>query len=59
ETKIHLGRDIAQPIAEKYEGSGGGHATSAGLNLRGDYEEILQRCLGLLSKRIKDAEESP
>ena len=57
ETKIHLGRDIAQPVAEKYEGSGGGHATSAGLNLRGDYEEILERCIELLSDKIKNESE--
>lgn len=55
ETSIHLGRDIAQPLAEKLQGSGGGHATSAGLNLQGDYEETLRRCVELISKRIKEA----
>ena len=55
ETSIHLGRDIAQPLAEELQGSGGGHATSAGLNLQGDYEEILRRCVELISKRIKEA----
>jgi len=56
ETSIHLGRDVAQPLAEELEGSGGGHATSAGLNLRGDYEEILRRCVALIAERIRGRE---
>jgi nanoRNase/pAp phosphatase (c-di-AMP/oligoRNAs hydrolase) len=56
ETSIHLGRDIAQSLAEELEGSGGGHPTSAGLNLRGDYEEVLKRCVELLAERIRESE---
>lgn len=59
ETSIHLGKDIAQRLAGEFEGSGGGHPTSAGLNLKGEYEETLRRCVELISERINETVRTP
>ncbi len=51
-TSIHLGDDIAKPIAELYGGSGGGHATAAGVNGVGAPEEFLLKAASHIAKRI-------
>lgn len=51
-TRIHLGDDVAKPIAELYGGSGGGHATAAGVNGVGDPEEFLLKVATYLAEKI-------
>jgi nanoRNase/pAp phosphatase (c-di-AMP/oligoRNAs hydrolase) len=51
-TGLHLGRDIAKPLGEFLNGMGGGHATAAGVNGKGDLETGLKRCLRLLKEAL-------
>ena len=51
-TNIHLGKDLAKPLGEYLQGMGGGHATAAGVNGKGDIEIGLKRCLGLLKEKL-------
>jgi len=51
-TGIHLGRDIAMKVGEKFGGMGGGHASSAGINCRGELEEVLNECLRLVKSLL-------
>jgi phosphoesterase RecJ-like protein len=52
ETGIHLGRDIAKPLGEYLQGMGGGHATAAGVNGKGQMEKGLKRCLRLVKEHL-------
>ncbi len=52
QTGIHLGKDIANPLGAYLQGMGGGHATAAGVNGKGDIETGLKRCLRLLKERL-------
>ena len=51
-TNIHLGRDIAKPLGESLLGTGGGHATAAGVNGIGNVETGLKLCLQLINHKI-------
>ena len=51
-TRIHLGRDVANPIGEHLQGMGGGHAVSAGANGTGDVETTLKLCLDLVKEKL-------
>jgi len=51
-TGIHLGRDIAKPLGEYLQGMGGGHATAAGVNGKGQMEKGLKRCLRLVKEHL-------
>ncbi len=52
ETGIHLGRDIANPLGAELQGMGGGHATAAGVNGKGDVQTGLKRCLKLIKEKL-------
>jgi phosphoesterase RecJ-like protein len=52
ETGIHLGRDIANPLGEALQGMGGGHATAAGVNGKGDVQTGLKCCLRLIKGKL-------
>ncbi len=52
ETRIHLGRDVAQPLGEEYGGAGSGHSTAAGVNGVGRLREMLLRAVELLSEKL-------
>ena len=52
ETSIHLGRDIAIPLGEEFEGAGSGHSTAAGVNGRGTPDKLVTRALLLLEPRL-------
>lgn len=52
ETSIHLGRDIAIPLGEEFEGAGSGHSTAAGLNGIGEPAKLIKRALELLDSRL-------
>lgn len=52
ETSIHLGRDIAIPLGEEFEGAGSGHSTAAGFNGTGTSERLVKRALLLLEPRL-------
>ena len=51
-TGIHLGRDVAKPLGDYLQGMGGGHATAAGVNGKGNIEKALKRCLRLLKEKL-------
>jgi phosphoesterase RecJ-like protein len=52
ETSIHLGRDIAIPLGEEFEGAGSGHSTAAGINGAGAPGRLIQRALEILDSRL-------
>ncbi|RLG91672.1 MAG: hypothetical protein DRO36_03800 [Candidatus Hecatellales archaeon] len=51
-TGVHLGRDVAFVLGERFGGMGGGHATSAGVNGFGSVEEVLAETLKILREKI-------
>lgn len=51
-TGVHLGKDIAKPLGEYLNGTGGGHSTAAGVNGKGEVEAGLKRCLVLLKEQL-------
>lgn len=51
-TGIHLGKDIAIPIAESLNGSGGGHAMAAGMNGIGDIDDIIEKCIDKIREKL-------
>jgi len=57
-TRVHLGRDIAVPLGRQVGGMGGGHGTAAGVNGKGDLDQALDACLGLLRNAISGSEEA-
>jgi len=54
-TKIHLGRDVAEPLSRNFRGMGGGHSTSAGVNGEGEIEPAITECIRLLRQSLSDA----
>jgi nanoRNase/pAp phosphatase (c-di-AMP/oligoRNAs hydrolase) len=50
-TGIHLGRDVAIALGEKFSGMGGGHPTSAGVNGYGDAKDAISEAVKIL--RVK------
>jgi phosphoesterase RecJ-like protein len=52
ETRIHLGRDVAQPLGEEYGGAGSGHSTAAGVNGVGRSRAMLLRAVELISEKL-------
>ncbi len=57
QTGIHLGTDLAAPLGMKMDGMGGGHATAAGANVKGEARDALNLSLvivrGFLSRPPK------
>lgn len=53
-TRVHLGKDVANPLGEYLNGMGGGHATAAGVNGVGDVETALKRCLRILKEKLSN-----
>ncbi len=51
-TGIHLGKDIAIPIAKRFDGYGGGHAMAAGINGIGDIDEIIEKCIDIIREKL-------
>jgi nanoRNase/pAp phosphatase (c-di-AMP/oligoRNAs hydrolase) len=49
---VNLGKDIAAPLGEYLQGTGGGHAMAAGVSGTGEIEPTLKRCLLLLKQKI-------
>ncbi len=54
-TRVHLGRDLARPLGEYFQGMGGGHAVSAGVNGVGDFETCIKRCVRLLKEKMTNS----
>jgi len=52
ETGIHLGTDLANPLGLRMGGMGGGHATAAGANVKGEVNEALRLALTLVREFI-------
>jgi len=52
---IHLGRDLAKPLGDFLNGTGGGHSLAAGVNGSGKLEDALRK----LTNMIKDQIERP
>lgn len=53
-TGLHLGRDIATPLGGLLNGMGGGHATAAGVNGKGDVDVALRLSLRLLKDKLSN-----
>ena len=49
---VNLGVDIAAPLGEYLQGTGGGHAMAAGISGTGEIEPTLKQCLLLLKRKI-------
>jgi bifunctional oligoribonuclease and PAP phosphatase NrnA len=49
---VHLARDVAIPIGKKLGGTGGGHATAAGLSAPTDSQSALTICLDSLKEAL-------
>jgi nanoRNase/pAp phosphatase (c-di-AMP/oligoRNAs hydrolase) len=58
ETGIHLGTDLANPLGLRMGGMGGGHATAAGANMKGDVNEALRLSLTLVREFISRSPKS-
>jgi nanoRNase/pAp phosphatase (c-di-AMP/oligoRNAs hydrolase) len=60
---MHLGADVANVIGQKMGGMGGGHATAAGANVKGEVSEALKLATSLvrefLAKSSKSNTSSP
>jgi nanoRNase/pAp phosphatase (c-di-AMP/oligoRNAs hydrolase) len=56
ETQIHLGKDLARPVAEMVGGKGGGHSTAAGVTGTGDAANITRRILEILHEKLRPKE---
>jgi nanoRNase/pAp phosphatase (c-di-AMP/oligoRNAs hydrolase) len=48
ETGLHLGTDLANPLGMRMGGMGGGHATAAGANVKGEVDQALKLALRLI-----------
>jgi len=53
ETGFHLGRDLAKPLGEFFNGMGGGHSTAAGVNGTGDYESAVKRAIRIIREKLR------
>lgn len=51
-TGVHLARDVAIPIGKKHGGTGGGHATAAGLSATLEVRSTLNVCLEALKEAL-------
>ncbi len=51
-TRIHLGKDIAIPVGEIINGSGGGHALAAGINGVGNLDDAIDKCVDRINAMI-------
>ena len=51
-TGIHLGRDVMEKVGKFIGGGGGGHATAAGANGKGEVNEVLNLCIKLISEKL-------
>ena len=54
ETSVHLGRDIASPLGDEFNGAGSGHSTAAGVDGEGDTRVVLLRAVELISDKLKE-----
>lgn len=51
ETKLHLGK-LMNDLADKFNGSGGGHSGAAAISLRGDFGKIKREIIRGLKERV-------
>lgn len=49
---IHLGRDLAKPLGDYVNGTGGGHSLAAGVTGSGEVENALNKALEMLNATI-------
>jgi len=57
-TDLHLGTNLACPLGQLLGGMGGGHATAAGTNAKGEVGEALSQALKLLREFLTRPEKS-
>jgi phosphoesterase RecJ-like protein len=55
-TGIHLGRDLARPLGESFDGSGGGHSLAAGVSCSGRLEPALKKCVDFIRDLMRKAQ---
>jgi nanoRNase/pAp phosphatase (c-di-AMP/oligoRNAs hydrolase) len=51
-SQIHLGRDLAKPLGDYVNGTGGGHSLAAGITGSGEVENALNKALEILKTNI-------
>jgi len=54
-TNLHLGTDLAGPLGTRMGGMGGGHATAAGANVKGNVDEALKLALEIVRARVSES----
>jgi nanoRNase/pAp phosphatase (c-di-AMP/oligoRNAs hydrolase) len=52
ETGMHIGTDLANPLGARMNGMGGGHATAAGANVKGNVNDALKISLALVREFV-------
>jgi len=58
ESGMHLGTDVANVIGQRMGGMGGGHATAAGANVKGDVNEALKLAISLVREFLTKSSKS-
>ena len=58
QTGLHLGTNLASPLGQRLGGMGGGHATAAGTNAKGEVGDALKQALKLLREFLTHPEKS-
>ena len=58
QTGLHLGTNLANPLGERLGGMGGGHATAAGVNAKGEVDHALKQALQILREFLAHPEKS-
>lgn len=53
QTRIHLGKDIAEPAGSALKGMGGGHSLAAGINAHGQADEAIAKCCQIITEKLK------
>lgn len=56
-TGLHLGKDLARKVAERYGGIGGGHPTAASFNVNTNMEDVENYVLSIVEKTLGRLEE--
>ena len=56
---VHLGTDLASEVGRQMGGMGGGHATAAGANVKGEPNDALKRSIRILHEILDHKASSP
>jgi len=54
ETGMHLGTKLANPLGQRFDGMGGGHATAAGASAKGEVQDVLTASVQLIREFLSE-----